>query len=187
MTSLYRTTETYFSRITRLEYVLGKLLSLVLFSAFLLTFPAIIQYVLLCMGLSVGFLDNIGLLFWAMGFTLLAALALSMVILSLSSLTKRRSLASLTLFIFAVMMSSLPTAFGLWYLSEPVTLLVDFVGCIALFGAIMLGYSSVLVNGSQVFFYNGIGLEASMILSVVALIFVFGLVTLFMTILRGDR
>ncbi|RDE16329.1 MAG: hypothetical protein C4K47_01740, partial [Candidatus Thorarchaeota archaeon] len=133
---LYRTTETYFSRITRLEYVIGKLLSLMLFSLFILTFPAVLQYVLLCMGLGIGFLDNVGLLVWALGFTLMAALALSMIILSLSSLTKRRSLASLTLFIFVVLMSSLPSAFGT-IVNNPVTLLIDFVGCIALFGAMM--------------------------------------------------
>jgi ABC-type transport system involved in multi-copper enzyme maturation permease subunit len=184
---LHRTTETYFSRITRLEYVLGKLLSLLLFSAFILTFPAMLQYVLLCMGLGVGFLNNLGLLLWAIGFTLLAATALSMIILSLSSLTKRRSLASLTLFIIVVLMSSLPSAFGLWYLSEPVLLLIDFVGCIALLGAMTLGLSTVTVNGTQVLFYNGLGLEGYMVVTVVALVFLFGIVIMFTTILRGDK
>jgi len=183
---LYRTTETYFSRITRLEYVIGKLLSLMLFSLFILTFPAVLQYVLLCMGLGIGFLDNVGLLVWALGFTLMAALALSMIILSLSSLTKRRSLASLTLFIFVVLMSSLPSAFGT-IVNNPVTLLIDFVGCIALFGAMMLGYSSVTVSGSEIAFYDGVGLEGYMIVTVVGLVFLIGIVILFITVLGGEK
>lgn len=183
---LYRTAETYFSRITRLEYVIGKLLCLMLFSGLILTFPAMLQYVLLCMGLGIGFLDNLGLLFWALGFTLLAALALSMIILSLSSLTKRRSLASLTLFILAVMTSSLPTAFGVG-VNEPVALLIDFIGCIALFGAMMLGYSSVTVNGANILFYNGVGLEGYMVATVVGFLFVIGTLVLFLTVLGGDR
>jgi hypothetical protein len=157
-----------------------------IFSALILTFPAVLQYVFLCMGLGIGFLDNIGLMVWALGFTLLAALALSMIILSLSSLTKRRSLASLALFIFAVLMSSLPSAFGT-IVNNPVTILIDFIGCFALFGAMMLGYSSVTVNGSEIAFYDGLGLEGYMIATVVGIVFLIGIVTLFITVLGGEK
>ncbi|MFW9846184.1 MAG: hypothetical protein ACFFD6_05525, partial [Candidatus Thorarchaeota archaeon] len=55
---LYRTTEVYFSRISRLEYVLGKLMSLILFSTVVVVLPSVIQYFLLSYGLETDLLVN---------------------------------------------------------------------------------------------------------------------------------
>ena len=101
---LYRTTEVYFSRISRYEYIFGKLLTLIIFSSLIVTFPAILQYFLLAGGLRVSMLAHLDLLLWGLGFTLLSALILSLLILALSSFTKRRSVATMTMFIAALVM-----------------------------------------------------------------------------------
>lgn len=183
---LYRTTEVYFSRISRYEYILGKLFSLLIFSSLIVTFPAILQYFLLAGGLRVSSLAHLDLLFWGIGFTLLSALILSLLILALSSFTKRRSIATMTLFIAALVMSGFYSGFGGWNQSESYLLLLDFIGCIALSGALLLGYEEVSVNGWTVNFYNGIGVEGYMVLEIVAWVFLLGVLAIIITILRRD-
>ncbi len=183
---LFRTTEAYYSRVSRFEYIIGKLLSLVIFSTLVITLPAALQYTLLTMGLNTSFAANADLLLWAIGFTTMAAVALSLLMLSISSLTKRRGVATLVLFIFAIVMSGLPSAFGSLYASDSPTLLIDFVGCIAMIGTMMLGRSYIIVNGSRVDFYNGSGLEGYMVVAVVGLVFLIGFLILFMNLLRRD-
>lgn len=183
---LYLTTEVYFSRISRYEYILGKLLSLIIFSSLIVTFPAVLQYFLLAGGLEVSIFAHLDLLFWSIGFTLLSALMLSLLILALSSFTKRRSVATMTLFIAALVMSVFYSGLGSWYQSESYLLLLDFIGCIALSGAVLLGYEEVLVNGWRVNFYNGIGVEGYMVIEVVVWVFLLGILAIIFTILRRD-
>jgi len=182
---LHQTTEVYFSRISRLEYVLGKLMSLILFSTIVVVLPSIIQYFLLSYGLETNLLVNIDLMFWGIGFTLLAAVILSIIILALSSVTKRRAVATLTFFIAAIVMSSFYSAIG-WTQSESMLLLLDFVGAIALFGAIALGYESLNINGRDIFFNNGIGIEGSMVIGIVLLVLMLGILALIITLFRRD-
>ncbi|MGD2073145.1 MAG: hypothetical protein PVG65_06620 [Candidatus Thorarchaeota archaeon] len=183
---LYRTTEVYFSHISRYEYFFGKLLSLIIFSSLIVTLPAILQYFLLAGGLRVSSLAHLDLLIWGIGFTLVSALIVSLLILALSSFTKRRSVATMTLFIAALVMSGFYTALGGWYQSESYLLLLDFVGCIGLSGAVLLGYEEVNVNGWPVNFYNGIGVEGYMVIEVVVMVFLLGVLAIIISILRRD-
>jgi hypothetical protein len=183
---LFRTTEAYYSRVSRFEYTIGKLLSLVIFSTLVITLPAALQYVLLTMGLDTGFATNADLLLWAVGFTAMAAVALSLLMLAISSMTKRRGVATLVLFILALIMSGLPSAFGSWYMSDSPVLLMDFVGSIAMLGTMILGRSYITVNGVRVEFYNGTGLEGYMVGAVVGLVFLVGFLALFLNLLRRD-
>jgi hypothetical protein len=145
-----------------------------------------LQYFLLAGGLRVSGFAHLDLLFWGIAFTLLSALILSLLILALSSFTRRRSVATMTLFIAALVMSGFATGLGGLYQSESYLLLLDFIGCIALSGALLLGYEEVLVNGSTLNFYNGIGVEGYMVLEVVAWIFLLGILAIIITILRRD-
>jgi ABC-type transport system involved in multi-copper enzyme maturation permease subunit len=183
---LYRITEVYFSRISRYEYILGKLLSLIIFSSLIVTFPAVLQYFLLAGGLRVSSFAHLDLLFWGIGFTLISALLLSLLILALSSFTKRRSVATLTLFIAAIVMSVFYSVLAGSYQSQSYLLLLDFIGCIALCGALLLGFEEVLVNGWTVNFYDGVGVEGYMVLEVVILVFLLGILAIIITILRRD-
>ncbi len=182
---LHRTTEVYFSRISRLEYMIGKLMSLILFSTVVIVLPSIIQYFLLSYGLETDLLVNIDLMFWGIGFTLLAAFILSLIILAMSSFTKRRAVATLTFFIAAIVMSSFYSALGLAQ-SESMILLLDFVGAIALLGAMALGYESLDINGRDIFFNNGIGVEGPMVIAVVLVVLVLGILALILTLFRRD-
>ena len=131
-------------------------------------------------------LAHLDLLLWGLGFTLLSALILSLLILALSSFTKRRSVATMTMFIAALVMSVFYSGLGGWYQSESFLLLLDFIGCIALSGAVLLGYEEVTVNGWTVNFYNGIGVEGYMVLEVVVWVFLLGVLAIIITILRRD-
>jgi len=183
---LFKTTEAYYSRVSHFEYLTGKLLSLVIFSTFVITAPAALQYLLLTMGLNTSFAANADLLFWALGFTTMAAVAVSLLMLSISSLTKRRGIATLVFFIFAIIMSSLPSAFVSFATSDSPLLLVDFMGSIAMLGTMMLGRSNITVNGAVVDFYNGTGLEGYMVVAVVGAVFLIGILILFVNLLRRD-
>ncbi|MFW9966374.1 MAG: hypothetical protein ACFFEA_04405 [Candidatus Thorarchaeota archaeon] len=182
---LHQTTEVYFSRISRLEYTIGKLMSLILFSTVVIVLPSIIQYFLLSYGLETDLLVNIDLMLWGVGFTLLAAFLLSLIILALSSFTKRRAVATLSFFIAAIVLSSFYSAIG-WAQSESLILLLDFVGAIALLGAMALGYESLDVNGRTIIFSNGIGVEGPMVLAVVLTVLILGIVALMLTLFRRD-
>jgi hypothetical protein len=184
---LHRATEAYYSRISRVEYLLGKLFTLIIFSMLFVSLPALMQYFLLAQGLGMNLLTNLDLLVWGLGTTLLSCIILSVVTLAFSSLTKRRNLATLSFFMSAMIMSALPTTFGLMFQNEPATLVIDFVGCIGLLGAMLLGRSSVTVNGQMVHFYNGVGLEGYMVIATVGFLIVLGTLALIMTLLRRDN
>ncbi len=183
---LNRTTEAYFSRISRFEYVLGKLLGLVMFSAIIIILPTLIQYFLLSQGLGTDFIANLDLLAWGIVVTIISSVVLSILALTFSSLTSRRSLATLSLFISAIMMSALPTALGAMSQAESLLILLDFVGCLSLLGAMMLGRHSVDINGQLFVFNNGIGLEGPMVLVMVGLMIAVGVLVLFFKVYRRD-
>ena len=184
---LNKTTEAYFSRISRFEYILGKLLSLVIFSAIVLTLPAVIQYFILSFSLKTDFFANIGLLFWSIGFTMIAVIIVSTLTLAISSLTTRRTVATMALIIIGVVTSALPSSFGFLYNPDTPFLLIDFIGAIALLGAILSGYSTVEINYRSLGFYNGVGLEAGMVIGMVTLVFVISLLVLFNVLFRRDN
>ncbi len=184
---LHKTTEAYFSRISRIEYLVGKLLSLIIFSTVVVTVPAIIQYILLAWSLEVDIIANIWLLFWAIGFTLIAVLVVSTLTLAISSLTTRRTVATMSLLIIGIVTSALPSAFGFLYNPDSPLLLIDFIGAIALLGAVLLGYDTIKLNYQNLSLYNGVGLEAGMIVAVVALVFVISLLILFNVLFRRDN
>jgi hypothetical protein len=83
-------------------------------------------------------------------------------------------------------MSGFYSGLGGFYQSESYLLLLDFIGCIALSGAVLLGYEEVMVNGNRVNFYNGIGVEGYMVLEVVIWVFLLGVLAIIFTILRRD-
>jgi hypothetical protein len=184
---LHKTTEVYFARISRFEYVIGKLASLVLFSGIVVMLPAVIQYFLLNHGLGTDIFASLDLLLWAIGFTLLSAFIVSLLTIALSSLTKRRAVATLSLFIAAVIMSSFYTAIALsWNQSQSPLLLLDFIGVLSLLGAVSLGYTDVTVNGYAVNFFDGIGVDAIMVVGAVGVVLLLGVLALMMTIFRRD-
>ncbi|MFW9799375.1 MAG: hypothetical protein ACFFD9_02990 [Candidatus Thorarchaeota archaeon] len=184
---LHQTTEVYFARISRFEYVIGKLASLILFSVIVVMLPAVVQYFLLNYGLGTDVFASLDLLLWAIGFTLMAAVIVSILTIALSSLTKRRAVATLTLFIAAIIMSSFYTAVALaWNQSESLLILLDFIGALSLMGAVALGYTEVTVNGYNVYFFNEIGVEAIMVVGVVAATLLLGILALVFTLFRRD-
>ena len=180
---LNKTTEAYFSRISRFEYIMGKLLSLVIFSAIV---PAVIQYFILSFSLKTDIFANIGLLLWSIGFTMIAVIIVSTLTLAISSLTTRRTVATMALIIIGIVTSALPGSFGFLYNPDTPFLLIDFIGAIALLGAILSGYSAVEINYRNLGFYNGIGLEAGMVIGMVALVFIISLLILFNMLFRRD-
>ncbi|TXT55162.1 MAG: conserved membrane protein of unknown function [Candidatus Thorarchaeota archaeon] len=159
---LYRTTEMYLSRISRIEYLIGKLGSLVIFSCIIVVLPALIQFFLLGAGLQIDLLFHLDLLFWAFGFTFTAAVILSFFVLSISSLTERRNVATLASFILALSLSILPTAIGGAFATGTAFLALDFVGCIAVSALVILGFDSILVNFQTVDLFDNAGFEAYM-------------------------
>ena len=120
-------------------------------------------------------------------FTFLAVIIMSTLTLAISSLTTRRTVATMMLLILVVMTSALPSALGLLANPDTALLLVDFVGMIAMFGAVTLGYSTVDINLRSVSFYNGMGLEAEMIVVSVLITLLISVLILFNVLFRRDN
>ncbi|MBD3406806.1 MAG: hypothetical protein GF411_11885 [Candidatus Lokiarchaeota archaeon] len=184
---LYMTTEMYLSRISRLEYIIGKLGSLVIFSALIVVLPALIQFFLLGGGLGLNLLPHLDLLGWALGFTISAAIFLSLFVLSISSLTTRRNFASLATFIFTLSMSILPTALGGAISTTSVFLALDFVGCLAILSLVVLGFDSVLVNNRTIALFDGNGFEAILAVISISLVICVSLLIIINFLFREDN
>ena len=57
---------------------------------------------------------------------------------------------------------------------------------LSLLGAVSLGYTDVTVNGYALNFFDGIGVEAIMVVGAVGVVLLLGVLALMMTIFRRD-
>lgn len=174
-----QTTEIYYSKLEKHEYVLGKFLAFFIFGNIVLTLPYIFEFFLLAIGLgNIDLISALPVLVHVVVFTEIITVTYSAIILAFSSLTNRRLYAGLTTFmlIFASTMIIRPLAFsggevGLEIFLDVLTLLL--LTSYILTGTTTVEYYSF--RGIQSLnLTDGIGIESWMVLGVLGLYFLLG-------------
>ncbi|MFX0016308.1 MAG: ABC transporter permease [Promethearchaeota archaeon] len=174
-----QTTEIYYSKLEKHEYVLGKFLAFIIFGNIVLTMPYVLEFFLLVVGLgNIDLISALPLLIHVIVFTELITVTYSAIILAFSSLTNRRLYAGLTTFmlLFTVNMiiSSLAFSGG-----EPgFELLFDILTVLLLTSYILSGTTTVELDtfrGSQIInLTDGIGIESWMVFGALGLFILIG-------------
>ncbi len=181
---LHHFDEAYFSHVTRWEYLFGKLLSLMLFSFLLVMGPALMQFFILSSSLKIDFVQHLGLLAWALGFTFIATLILSLLALTISSLTTRRTIATLIFFMMLIMLSLFPAIFSSSLFQETPIFLIDLMLVIDMFGLILLGESQFKVSFRDFNLIDGVGIEYIDVMLVIYIVILFTIIVLYLQVIR---
>ena len=146
----YKVSEIYDSKIDRSEYLMGKYGSLLIFGNLFYTFPCVVEWGLLIVGIgsSVDIITSLPVLFGVIVFTEILTLVLSSFVLVFSSLTQRRLYAGLLAFMFFLSSTMIVQALtGQVNAFEPVMYL-DFYTVLSVFSFILAGETSVIYYSS---------------------------------------
>lgn len=147
----YKVSEIYDSKIERSEYLLGKYGSLLIFGNLFYTFPCVLEWILLVVGIggAVDIFVAFPVLCGVIVFTEILTLVLSSIILVFSSLTRRRLYAGLLAFMFflssTIVVQSLTSQAEVF---EPIMYL-DFFTVLSVFSYILEGETSVIYYSSE--------------------------------------
>ncbi|UCG02847.1 MAG: hypothetical protein JSW11_02435 [Candidatus Heimdallarchaeota archaeon] len=175
----YKVSEIYDSKIDRYEYLLGKYGSLLIFGNLFYTFPCVLEWILLIVGIggSVDLLAALPVLCGVILFTEILTLVLSSIILVFSSLTQRRLYAGLFAFMFflssTIVVQSLT---GQTEAFHPIMYL-DFFTVLSVFSYILAGEISVLyyANAPEGIIFDLTGLAGTLVIPTILLFIVGGL------------
>ncbi len=147
----YKVSEIYDSKINRFDYLLAKYTSLIIFGTFFYTFPCILEWVLLIIGIggSVDIIAALPMLCGVILFTEVLTLVLSSFVLVFSSLTQRRLFAGLLAFMF--FLSSTIVVQSLTVQTEVFTpiMYLDFFTVLSVFSFMLAGETSVIYYSSE--------------------------------------
>ncbi len=147
----YKVSEIYDSKIDRSEYLLGKFGSLLIFGNLFYTFPCVVEWGLLIVGIggAVDIITSLSVLFGVIVFTEILTLVLSSFVLVFSSLTQRRLYAGLFAFMF--FLSSTIVVQALTVQTEVFTpiMYLDFYTVLSVFSFILAGETSVIYYSSS--------------------------------------
>ncbi|MHA2245523.1 MAG: ABC transporter permease subunit [Candidatus Hodarchaeales archaeon] len=174
-----QTTEIYYSKLERHEYVLGKFLAFFIFGNVILTLPYIFEFFLLVVGLgNIDLISALPVLVGVIVFTEIITITYSAIILAFSSLTNRRLYAGLTTFMLIftsnVIISSLAFSGG----SAGYEIFFDVLTLLLLTSYILTGTTTVeyfSFRGLQSLnLTDGVGIESWMVLGVLGLYILFG-------------
>jgi len=175
-----QTTEIYYSKLERHEYVFGKFLAFFIFGNIVLTFPYVFEFFLLVIGLgNIDLISALPILVHVIVFTEIITVTYSAIILAFSSLTNRRLYAGLTTFMLMftsnMIISSLAFSGGE---SAGYEIFLDVLTLLLLTSYILLGITEVdyySFRGLQtIHLTDGVGLENWMIIGVLGLYILLG-------------
>ncbi|MFX1285809.1 MAG: ABC transporter permease [Promethearchaeota archaeon] len=187
-----QTTEIYYSKLEKHEYVLGKFLAFFIFGNIVLTLPYVFEFFLLVVGLgNIDLLAALPVLVHVIVFTEIITITYSAIILAFSSLTNRRLYAGLTTFmlIFTINMiiSSLAVSGG----EAGFEILFDVLTVLLLTSYILTGTTTVeyySFRGLQSLnLFDGVGIEAWMVLGALGLFILFGFLIVVVQVWRHSK
>lgn len=175
----YKVSEIYDSKIDRFEYLMGKYGSLIIFGNLFITFPCVIEWVLLIVGIGglIDFIAAIQVLCFVILFTEVMTLVLSSIVLVFSSLTQRRLYAGLLAFMFFLSSTIIVQALtGQTDVFSPIMYL-DFFTVLSVFSFMLAGETSVIYYSSEAegIVFNLTGLAGTLVIPAILLFIVGGL------------
>ncbi|MHA2239932.1 MAG: hypothetical protein ACXAB2_16450, partial [Candidatus Hodarchaeales archaeon] len=102
------TTEIYYSKLERHEYILGKYGAFLIFGNLIIVLPFILEYILLVVGLGdIDLIESLPVLLQSIIIAEVMVITFASVVLGFSALTSRRLYAGLTAFMFLFVMNML--------------------------------------------------------------------------------
>ena len=173
------TTEIYYSKLERHEYVLGKFLAFFIFGNIVLTFPYVFEFFLLVIGLgNIDLLSALPVLVHVIVFTEIITITYSAIILAFSSLTNRRLYAGLTTFMLMFTSNMIISSLAFSGDSAGYEIFLDVLSLLLLTSYILLGVTQVdyfSFRGPQTInLVDGVGIESWMVLGVLGLYILLG-------------
>lgn len=161
-----QTTEIYYSKLERHEYILGKFGAFFIFGNIVLTLPYVLEFFLLVIGIGeIDLIAALPVLIHTIVFTELITVTYSSVILAFSSITRRRLYAGLSAFMFLFIANMIVTSLAFTGDGIGLEILFDVLTVLLLSSYILTGTTTVRLQGFYVLNLNdGIGLESWMVL-----------------------
>ncbi|MFW9904901.1 MAG: ABC transporter permease [Candidatus Thorarchaeota archaeon] len=188
-----QTTEIYYSKLERHEYVLGKFLAFFIFGNMVLTFPYVFEFFLLVVGLgNIDLLSALPVLVHVIVFTEIITITYSAIILAFSSITSRRLYAGLTTFMLVFTSNMIISSLAFTGSSAGYEIFLDVLTLLLLTSYILFGVTEIdyySFKGLQTInLTDGVGLESWMILGAVGMYILLGfLVVIFQVYWRHSK
>ena len=174
-----QTTEIYYSKLERHEYVLGKFLAFFIFGNIVLTLPYVFEFFLLFVGIgNIDLFSVLPIFVHVFVFTEIITITYSAIILAFSSLTNRRLYAGLTTFMLMFTSNMIISSLAFSGASAGFEIFLDVLTLLLLTSYILLGTTEIdyySFRGVQTInLADGVGIENWMILGVVGLYILLG-------------
>ena len=174
-----QTTEIYYSKLERHEYVIGKFLAFFIFGNIILTLPYVFEFFLLFVGIgNIDLFNVLPILVHVIVFTEIITITYSAIILAFSSLTNRRLYAGLTTFMLMFTSNMIISSLAFSGDSAGFEIFLDVLTLLLLTSYILLGTTEIdyySFRGIQTInLADGIGIENWMILGVLGLYILLG-------------
>ncbi|MFX1516985.1 MAG: hypothetical protein ACFFC6_11780 [Promethearchaeota archaeon] len=187
----YKVSEIYDSKVDRSDYLLGKYGALIIFGNLFYTFPCVLEWFLLVIGIggSIDILAALPVLFGVILFTEILTLVLSSIILVFSTLTQRRLYAGLFAFLFFLSSTIVVQSLSGQAKGFEAIMYLDFFTVISVFSYILAGESSVIYysSGADEILFDLTGLAGTLVIPIIVLFIVVGLLFSTYRIVLRDR
>ncbi|MHA2254370.1 MAG: hypothetical protein ACXAD7_28765 [Candidatus Kariarchaeaceae archaeon] len=173
------TTEIYYSKLERHEYILGKYGAFLIFGNLIIVLPFILEYILLVAGLgNIDLIETLPVLIQSIVITEVMVITFASVVLGFSALTSRRLYAGLTSFMFLFIMNMITPALAFTGEEVGFQILFDVLSLLLLASYIITGTTEVSFNafGDQkiINLASGSGLESWMVIGALGIYVLLG-------------
>ncbi|MHA2253927.1 MAG: hypothetical protein ACXAD7_26475 [Candidatus Kariarchaeaceae archaeon] len=163
------TTEIYYSKLERHEYILGKYGAFLIFGNLIIVLPFILEYILLVVGLgNIDLIESLPVLIQSIAITEVMVITFASIVLGFSALTSRRLYAGLTSFMFLFVMNMLTPALAFTGEEVGFQILFDVLSLLLLASYIITGTTEVTFNAfghpKIINLASGSGLESWMVI-----------------------
>jgi len=163
------TTEIYYSKLERHEYILGKYGAFMIFGNLIIVLPFILEYILLVVGLgNIDLIETIPVLIQSIVITEVMVITFASVVLGFSALTSRRLYAGLASFMFLFVMNMLIPSLAFTGEEVGFPILFDVLSLLLLASYVITGTTEISFNafGEQkiINLASGSGVESWMVI-----------------------
>jgi ABC-type transport system involved in multi-copper enzyme maturation permease subunit len=174
------TTEIYYSKMERYEYILAKIFAFVIAGTILITIPYTIEFFLLLIGLgNVDLIAALPVLFYVIGFTEIVVFTYGIILLTFSSLTKRRLYTGLISFMMLFITVLIMPNLAIQNNELQLVFLLDVLSLLGIISFLLEGVTNVQYNSEfspiAIDLQDRVGLEVYTIYGALGIILLLGL------------
>lgn len=186
------TTEIYYSKLERYEYILAKILAFVIAGTILVTLPYTIEFFLLLIGLgNVDFITALPVLVYVVVFTEIVVITYGIILLTFSSLTKRRLYTGLISFMLFFIVGMIMPNLAIHNNEIQPIILFDVLVLLGIISFLLEGVTEVrydsFLSDVTINLNDGRGLEVFTIYGALGLILLLGLIIIAYQVYRRHQ